>query len=297
MKPVAEVLAGLEIETLDQLLFRGQPNDWPNRHVFGGHVVAQAIQAAEKTVGENFNVHGLHSYFLRPGNAERPIIYEVDPIRDGRSFVTRRVVAKQNGEAIFTLAGSFHVGETGLAHQIDMPDVPQPEELQDDDAYYAKVLKAVPAGTNRKAFFPFETRAISRINLAAPEPMSPITGYWLKLREEIDADFSTHRRMLAYISDFAFLSSTLRPHAMIPRDKLLKTVASLDHAMWFHSDDFRVDDWVYYKTEGHWTGHGRGLARGSMYARDGRLLASTAQESLLRLAPEKKAELENEQET
>lgn len=291
MSIVQDVLTGLKVEQLDKYLFLGQPNDWPNRHVFGGHVVAQAMEAAELTVEGDFSVHGLHSYFLRPGNAERPIIYEVDPIRDGRSFLTRRVVAKQNGEAIFTLAASFHVGEEGLSHQTEMPDVPAPEDLQDDDEYYAKALRALSSGKSRKAFFPFETRATSHVNLENREPMPPIAGYWLKLRDTIDADPATHRRLLAYISDFAFLSSTLRPHAMIPRDKDLKTVASLDHAMWFHGHDFRADEWIYYKTEGYWTGQGRGLARGSMFARDGRLLASTTQESLLRLTPEKKAEL------
>ena len=283
MSSVAAVIDRLAVEQLDRLLFRGLPNDWPNKHVFGGHVVAQAMEAAEKTVDPAYSLHSLHSYFLRPGIADQPIIYDVDPIRDGRSFVTRRVVAIQNGEAIFTLAASFHVGEEGVSHQIDMPDVPQPEDLDDDEAYYEKVLRAFNAGQKKRAYLPFETRAIDRMDLENIQPKDPVTGYWLRLKEPIGDDQALHRRLLAYISDFAFLSSNLRPHAMIPRDKRLKTVASLDHAMWFHRDSFRSDDWIYYKTEGYWSGKGRGLARGALYSRDGRLLASTAQESLLRM--------------
>ena len=283
MGTVSKVIERLAVEKLDRLLFRGEPNDWPNKHVFGGHVVAQAMEAAEQTVDPAYSLHSLHGYFLRPGIADQPIIYDVDPIRDGRSFVTRRVVALQNGEAIFTLAASFHVGEDGVAHQIDMPDVPMPEDLDDDEAYYEKVLRAFNAGQKKRAYLPFETRAIDRMDLENIQPKDPVTGYWLKLKEPIGDDQALHRRLLAYISDFAFLSSNLRPHAMIPRDPKLKTVASLDHAMWFHRDQFRVDDWVFYKTEGYWSGKGRGLARGALYSRDGRLLASTAQESLLRM--------------
>ncbi len=283
MSSVAHVVDLLQVEQLDRLLFRGLPNDWPNKHVFGGHVVAQAMEAAEKTVAADYKLHSLHGYFLRPGIADQPIIYDVDPIRDGRSFVTRRVVAIQNGEAIFTLAASFHVGEDGVSHQIDMPDVPQPEDLDDDEAYYEKVLRAFNSGQKKGAYLPFETRAIDRMDLENIKPKDPVTGYWLRLKEPIGDDQALHRRLLAYISDFAFLSSNLRPHAMIPRDKRLKTVASLDHAMWFHRDTFRVDDWIFYRTEGYWSGKGRGLARGAMYGRDGRLLASTAQESLLRM--------------
>ncbi len=283
MGTVAKVIDQLTVEKLDRLLFRGEPNDWPNKHVFGGHVVAQAMEAAENTVDASYRLHSLHGYFLRPGIADQPIIYDVDPIRDGRSFVTRRVVALQNGEAIFTLAASFHVGEDGVSHQIDMPDVPMPEDLDDDEAYYEKVLRAFNSGSKKRAYLPFETRAIDRMDLEDIKPKDPVTGYWLRLKEPIGDDQALHRRLLAYISDFAFLSSNLRPHAMIPRDPRLKTVASLDHAMWFHRDTFRTDDWIFYKTEGYWSGKGRGLARGAMYSRDGRLIASTAQESLLRM--------------
>lgn len=283
MTRVQPIIDELAVERLDRLLFRGTPNQWPNKHVFGGHVIAQAMEAATLTVEDGYKLHSLHCYFLRPGIATQPIIYDVDPIRDGRSFCTRRVVAIQNGEAIFTIAVSFHVGEQGLEHQIDMPDVPQPEDLEDDEAYYARVLRAFGKQPKDKPFMPFEMRSIDRMDLENPAPKSPETGYWFKLKEEINGDQALHARLMAYISDFAFLSSNLRPHAMIPRDPRLKTVASLDHGMWFHRENFRVDDWIYYKTDGYWTGKGRGLARGALYDRAGRLLASTAQECLLRL--------------
>lgn len=286
MTSVQPIIDHLAVEKLDRLLFKGEPNKWPNKHVFGGHVIAQAMEAATVTVDPKYKLHSLHAYFLRPGISEQPIIYDVDPIRDGRSFCTRRVVAVQNGEAIFTIAISFHVGEQGLEHQIDMPDVPQPEELEDDEAYYARVLRAFGKQPKDKPFMPFEMRSVDRMDLENPQPKSPETGYWFKLKEEVEGDQALHARLMAYISDFAFLSSNLRPHAMIPRDPKLKTVASLDHAMWFHRENFRVDDWVFYKTDGYWTGKGRGLARGALYDRSGRLLASTAQECLLRLKPE-----------
>jgi len=294
MSFIQPILDELAVERLDTLLFRGSPNDWPNKHVFGGHVVAQAMEAATLTVDASYRLHSLHSYFLRPGIAGQPIIYDVDPIRDGRSFATRRVVAIQNGEAIFTIAVSFHVGEEGVSHQIDMPDVPRPEDLEDDEEYYARILRAFGKQPKERPYMPFEMRSIDRMDLENPKPKDPVTGYWFKLKSEINDDQALHGRLLAYISDFAFLSSNLRPHAMIPRDPRLKTVASLDHSMWLHQDDFRVDDWVYYKTEGYWSGKGRGLARGALYANDGRLIASTAQESLLRLQADEKAKMKKE---
>jgi len=291
MSSVQPIVDELAVKRLDTLLFSGEPNDWPNKHVFGGHVIAQAMEAATLTVDSAFRLHSFHSYFLRPGIAGQPIIYDVDPIRDGRSFATRRVVAIQNGEAIFTIAVSFHVGEEGVTHQIDMPDVPRPDDLDDDEAYYSRILRAFGKQPKNKPFMPFEMRSVDRMDIENPEPKDPVTGYWFKLKEEIVADQPLHARLLAYISDFAFLSSNLRPHAMIPRDPRLKTVASLDHAMWIHRDNFRVDDWVYYKTEGYWSGKGRGLARGALYSSDGRLIASTSQESLLRLNLEEKEKL------
>ena len=284
---VSAVLNELQVEELDRLLFRGKPNQWPSGHVFGGHVVAQAIHAASYTVDPDFQLHSLHTYFLRPGKADRDIIYTIDPIRDGRSFITRRVVAMQNGNAICAVALNYHKQEEGLHHQIDLSDVPMPEDLDDDEAYFAKVLAALKSDSNQSPKLPFEMRTIDRLDVMNPEPKDPIGGYWLKLKSSL----TDHQRrdrilqgyLLAYQSDFAFISSALRPHAMYPRDPRLKTVASLDHTMWYHSEDYDVDDWIFYKTEGYWAGGARGLARGALYTRSGRLIASTAQEGLLRL--------------
>lgn len=278
-------MEALKVERLDTLLFRGHPNDWPNRHVFGGHVVAQAMEAATQTVEPAYKLHSLHCYFLRPGIAGQPIIYNVDPIRNGRSFVTRRVVAIQNGEAIFNIALSYHVGEEGYAHQINMgSNVPRPENLDNDEDYDARLMETYCKESPTSFYMPFEMRSIDRLDPAKPEPKDPVTGgYWFRLKGHIDDDQLLHTRLLAYISDFSFLSSSLRPHAMTPLDSRLKTVASLDHTMWFHQENFRVDDWIYYQTEGYWSGNGRGLARGALYTEDGTLLASTSQECLLRL--------------
>lgn len=285
MQSVQMVIKGLVVEKTDHLLFQGMPNNWPNRHVFGGHVVAQAMAAAELTVDNAFSLHSLQSYFVRPGIADKPISYAVEILRDGRSFLVRRVTAIQNNEAILTLTASFHIGEEGVEHQPTMPDVPPPEDLDDDAEYYSKVLKAFYAGKKKeRAYLPFETRAIQRMDITKPVPLPPRTGYWMKLKEPIGDDPALHRRLLAYISDFAFLSSNLRPHAMVPRDPRLKTVASLNHSMWFHKADFRTDSWIFYDTNGYWAGGGRGVARGALFNRDGQLLASTTQESLLRLA-------------
>jgi len=285
MSTIKNFIDDLAVEQIDTLLFRGNPNDWPNRHVFGGHVIAQAMEAATRTIDPAFKLHSLHCYFLRPGIAGQPIIYDVDPIRDGRSFSTRRVVAIQNGEAIFNIAISYHVGEEGLSHQIDLDDdVPRPEELEDDEAYNARLFAAYSKNATLNFFMPFEMRSIDRLDLANPTPKDPVTGgYWFRMKDKINDDQTLHTRLLALVSDFAFLSSSLRPHAMTPHDSRLKTVASLDHTMWIHRENFRVDDWIYYKTEGYWSGKGRGIAKGALYGVDGRLLASTSQECLLRL--------------
>lgn len=284
------VMDELSVERLDRDLYRGGPNKWASGHVFGGHVVAQAMLAASETVDSAFKLHSLHSYFLRPGKGDRPIIYSIDRIRDGRSFNTRRVVAQQDGEAIFAVAFSYHREEAGLAHQIDMGDIPPPEDLEDDEAYSKAALKLDEKAISRLPKFPFHTRSFNRLDLLEPKPIDPVGGYWMKLKaplsDEQASDPILNSYLLAYQSDFAFLSSVLKPHGITYRDPRMKTVASLDHTMWYHSEDFRVDDWIFYKTEGYWSGKGRGLARGALYKRDGALIASTAQECLIRLAPE-----------
>lgn len=290
MDVVTDILNGLKIERLDHLLFRGKPNEWSDRHVFGGHVVAQAMDAASQTVDDGYVLHSLHCYFLRPGKAGQDIIYDVDPIREGRSFFTRRVVAIQDGKAIFSVSFNYHKPEPGLEHQIDMPSVPQPEELDDDESYFKQYLRSAGADERRAPALPFEMRTIDRVDLANPKPKDPIGGYWMRLKSPLPNEYSNdplvHARLLAYQSDFAFIVAALRPHALPAQDPRMKTLASLDHTMWLHTLNFRVDDWIFYRTEGYWAGAGRGLSRGALYTRDGRLIASTAQEGLMRLTPD-----------
>jgi len=282
---VADVLYQLAVEKLDTRLFRGMPNDWPNKHVFGGHIVAQAMEAADLTVLDSYKVHSLHSYFLRPGIAGQHVIYDVDPIREGASFCTRRVVATQNGEAIFTASISYHKGEAGVSHQVDMADVPQPEDLSKDEDYYEKVRARQGLSNSPRPVLPFDLRSIDRMDFENPQPKSSVTGYWLKLKDKLpkESAHARHAALLAYCSDFNFMSSNLRPHALIGRSERVKMMASLDHSIWFHSQDYAVDDWIYFQTDGQWADEGRCFARGSLYTRDGRMIASAAQEALVRL--------------
>ena len=279
-------LEQIKLEQLDKLLFRGVPNQWASGHVFGGHVIAQAMEAAALTISPALTLHSMHCYFLRPGIASQPIIYDVDPIRNGRSFATRRVVAIQNGEAIFSVAFSYHIEEEGLSHQIDMPDIPPPETLEDDAVYFARALATLGKESLKRPYMPFETRSLDPMDLIKRDPKSFNTGYWLKLRDTADTDTQDNIRLLSYISDFSFLTSALRPHGIVARDERLRNIASLDHSLWLHSTDFDPADWLFYQTEGHWAGKARSMARGLIYTRQGHLIASTAQEALIRLRKE-----------
>ncbi|WND01949.1 acyl-CoA thioesterase II [Temperatibacter marinus] len=280
---------GLELERLDKLLFKGIPNKWPNKHVYGGHVIGQSLDACQRTVESQYQLHSMHAYFMRLGNSEIPIIYEVDPIRDGRSFCTRRVNAIQNGDAIFTAIMSFHIEETGLEHQVKMPDVPPPEELIDDHAYYHHVIdqmgpKAEPLRKRiEKPLVPFEMRSYDRVEILNPKPKDIHGGFWFKLRYDGDDDRQNNIRLLAYLSDMGLIAGTFRPHGFVPFDPRIKNICSLDHALHLHSRNFRVDEWMFNAIEGTWTGGARALGRGHIFTRDGTLVASIQQEGLLRV--------------
>jgi acyl-CoA thioesterase II len=281
---VDTLLSRLDLETLDRDLFRGNtPNDGRPR-VFGGLVAAQALIAACRTVAEPDRLpHSLHGYFLRPGDPTRPIIYSVDRIRDGSSFSTRRVVARQNGEAIFNMATSFHVPEDGLEHQIAMPPVPDPETLKPDDARLREHVERT--GNPVFAFLlsierPIEHRDADPVDLAAPEPHRTIHRRWFRAVGRIPDDPRLHMGVLTYASDMGLLDSSLDYHGLAWVDPAMM-VASLDHAVWFHRP-FRADDWLLYVTDSPTTAGGRGMNFGRIYARDGSLVASTAQESLIR---------------
>jgi acyl-CoA thioesterase-2 len=277
-----ELLGLMQLEQLEVNLFRGASRDVGTERVFGGQVLAQALLAASHTVEERL-VHSLHAYFLRAGDPEAPIVYNVDRSRDGRSFSARRVVAIQHGRPIFTLAASYQVEEEGLEHQFAMPEVPGPDEVGPIGTMPRAEFDQLPKNMQRwlDRFGPFEFRPVGG---AAPDdrvPQPPFKDLWFKLHGDLDDDPQLHRALLAYASDFHLVGTATLPHGISwVEGKLI--MASLDHAMWFHRD-FRLDDWLLYSCDSPSTGGGRGLSRGMIYDRQGRLVASTAQEGVIRL--------------
>lgn len=282
MQDVVQKLVDLlNVEAVDTDHFRGYSEDLGFRNVFGGQVVGQAMMAAYRTV-ENRLAHSMHGYFLRPGDANADIEYTVQRIRDGKSFTTRRVIATQHGEEIFTLAASFQVEEQGFEHQIDMPQVNAPEELTSELEMARRFQHLIPEKV-RERFTrdrPIEIRPINPINYLAPDKRPPIKHHWFRTVSALPDDPVIHQCLLAYASDFGFLGTSLQPHGVSFYQKNIQ-VASLDHAIWFHRS-FRFDDWLLYSMDSPSAAHGRGLNRGSIFDRQGRLVASVAQEALIR---------------
>jgi acyl-CoA thioesterase II len=277
---LTDVLALLELEPLEINLFRGESRDIGSPQVFGGQVLGQALVAAYRTVAGRA-CHSLHAYFLRRGDFNAPIVYQVDRSRDGQSFTNRRVVAIQHGEQIFHMSCSFQVAETGMDHSARMPDVPPPEQLCDYQSYQEELLAALPEKVRR--FFehrrPFEFRPVRMPNYLNPERLPPAKQVWFRTVDRIASDEDRlHRCLLAYVSDYNLLDTVTLPHAT---SFLHLQMASIDHAMWFHRP-FRADEWLLYAVDSPSAFGARGFARGSIYTRDGRLVASTAQEGLIR---------------
>ena len=282
-KPVvAELVELLQLERLEENLFRGQSRDIGTRYVFGGQVLGQAVSAAQQTVSEPRPVHSLHAYFLRAGDIEAPIVYDVERSRDGRSFSTRRVTAIQHGERIFVMSASFQAQEPGVDHQSAMPAVPMPETLPPPEPVSPAMLAQVSVKLQRwLGTGPFEFRHVDpRDEFAAPR-RPPRQHVWFRLVDRVDGAPELHRALLAYASDFHLIGTATFPHGI---SYLLGKVqlASLDHAMWFHRP-FRIDEWLLYTCDSPTAQGARGLARGEIYSRDGLLVASTAQEGLIRL--------------
>src|SRR5690606_15248074 len=284
MSMVQDLIGLLQVEQLELNLFRGVSADIGSPNVFGGQVLGQALAAASRTV-EGRSVHSLHAYFLRPGDKNAPIVYDVDRIRDGKSFTTRRVVAIQHGRPIFNTSISFQVEEDGVEHQDEMPDVPGPEGLKSEREVRESFLHHLPEKAHARFL---RQRAIELREVETIDPLKPVPDpaqfkCWLRADERLPDDPVLHRSMLAYTSDFNLLQAAMIPHAMtfVQRDL---HIASLDHAMWFHRD-FRMDDWLLYVTDSPSTSNSRGLCRGKVFTRDGRLVASTVQEGLIRRAP------------
>jgi acyl-CoA thioesterase-2 len=275
----------MELEPLEVNLFRGVSRDIGTQRVFGGQVLAQALLAAQYTV-ENRHAHSLHAYFLRAGDPDAPIVYSVDRSRDGRSFSSRRVVAIQHGRPIFTLAASFQVSEEGLDHQFEPPDAPPPEEVEPLAQLPPEEFGHMPESMQRwlDRFGPFEFRAVRGTDPLHPVPQPPFKELWFKLHGQLENDPRLHRALLAYVSDFHLVGTATLPHGISWVQGNLM-IASLDHAMWFHRD-FRLDDWLLYVCDSPSSSGGRGLARGMIYDREGRLIASTAQEGVIRVREE-----------
>ncbi|MBT8048611.1 MAG: acyl-CoA thioesterase II [Xanthomonadales bacterium] len=272
----------MELEKLEDNLFRGVSRDIGTERVFGGQVLAQALLAASRTV-EGRLAHSLHAYFLRAGDHDAPIVYDVDRSRDGRSFSSRRVVAIQHGRPIFTLAASFQVEEQGLEHQFDIPPVPPPDDVEPLALLPREEFDHMPKSMQRwlDRFGPFEFRAVRGSDPDDCSPQPPFKELWFKLHGQLEEDPRLHRALLAYVSDFHLVGTATLPHGISwVHGNLI--IASLDHAMWFHRD-FRLDDWLLYVCDSPSSSGGRGLARGMIYDQKGRLVASTAQEGVIRL--------------
>lgn len=277
----ADLIALLDIERLEVDLFRGQGSggETPTR-IFGGQVIAQALNAAYKTVEDRL-CHSLHAYFMRPGDPSIPVIYEVDRARDGGSFTTRRVVAIQHGRQIFNLAASFQTPEPGWDHQHAMPEYPGPDGLQDRDALREAYRDRIPERFHQAVFrkSPVDLRPVAPRDPLAPAPVDDRNALWFRI-PGAQVSQPMQQCLLAYASDMYLLGSALRPHGQTWFTGEVMT-ASLDHAMWFHAPvDFAA--WHLYSLDSPWTGNGRGFTRGAIYSEAGVLVASTAQEGLVR---------------
>jgi acyl-CoA thioesterase-2 len=286
-KVLTELLELLKLEQIEKNIFRGKSQDMGFGNIFGGQVLGQALSAASQTVPEERGVHSAHGYFLHAGDPKKPIIYTVDCIRDGKSFTTRRVVAIQKGRAIFSISASFQVIESGFDHQSSMPDIPGPEELESELDRARKVKHKIPEYVREKLTCdrPIEIRTVNPVNPFAPEKKDPIKYSWFKAVNKVPDNPSVHKYLLAYASDFGLIGTCLYPHGHTYWEPDMQ-VASLDHSIWFHRD-FRIDDWLLYAMESPSANNGTGLNHGKIFTRDGKLVASTAQEGLIRYKQKK----------
>ncbi|NRA46649.1 MAG: acyl-CoA thioesterase II [Oligoflexales bacterium] len=277
-----QLLRILDLEQTDADHFKGDSQDLGYRRLFGGQVLAQALVAGYRTVKDRF-AHSLHAYFLRPGDPEETLTYEVDRIRDGRSFTTRRVVAKQKDKPIFNMSISFQIKEEGVEHQSPMPTVPGPDGLISELERARKVADKIPEKMRYKATCerPIEIRVVNPINYFSPKKREPTNYHWMKTIAKLPDDPIMHQCLLAYSSDFGLMGTSLNPHGISFLQKELQA-ASLDHTMWFHRD-FKMDEWLLYAVESPNANGARGLNFGKFFNRDGKLVASTAQEGLIRM--------------
>lgn len=281
-KELNELLTLLDLEQLEQGVFRGQSEHLGLPQVYGGQVLGQALSAAKNTVSEDRQVHSFHSYFLRPGDPHKPIDYDVENLRDGVSFSTRRVKAMQFGRPIFYLTASYQIEEEGFNHQATMPEVPSFDSLLSEQALIQKMAQGLPKmvvdtfGRTR----PIEVRPVDPVNPLAPESKPAKQYLWIKATGAMPDDPRIHQYVLAYASDWGFLTTAMKPHGisiLTPRMK----VATIDHSMWFHRP-FRMDEWLLYAIDSPTASGARGFVRGEIYNQKGELVASAVQEGLMR---------------
>ncbi len=283
--PVSELIDLLSLERLEDNLFRGQSRDIGTKYVFGGQVVGQALSAARATLATTRYAHSLHAYFLRAGDIAAPIVYQIDRTRDGGSFSVRRVTAIQHGQVIFFMAASFQGEEPGAEHQSSMPSVPMPEDIDPSPSVPEKVLATLPDKIQRwlSREGPFEFRHVYPRDELNPPRRPPQQQVWFRLTDRVGDAPELHQALLAYASDFQLLGTATYPHGISYYQPNVQ-MASLDHALWFHRP-FRADEWLLYSIDSPSAQGSRGLARGQIYSRDGILVASTAQEGLIRVVP------------
>jgi len=286
MHPVlADLIELLRLEQIEDNIFRGDSRDIGSAQVFGGQVLGQALSAAQHTV-EGRIAHSLHAYFLRRGDMAAPIIYEVDRARDGGSFSTRRVVAIQHGRPIFNLAASFQIEEPGIDHHAQIPAVPAPDGLRDFTDVGEDVLQKLPAKMRRFLTDkrPFEIRPVTPLNFLKAEKLPPVKHVWFRAVDRLPDDLALHQNLLAYVSDYELLGTSTLPHGLSFGEGRV-IMASLDHALWFHRP-VRIDEWLLYSMDSPNAHGARGFARGQLFTADGGLVASTAQEGLVRVVDE-----------
>jgi len=287
-KLLEELLKLLKLEKIEENIFRGKSQDLGFGNIFGGQVLGQALSAAGQTVTEERSAHSLHAYFLLPGDPAMPIIYDVDCIRDGRSFTTRRVKAIQKGRAIFNLSASFQVDEPGFDHQDELPDVPGPEGIRPELEMARELRDRIPEHLRAKLLCdrPIEIRPIDPVNPFAPKKKPPVRYTWIRANGRLPDDLTIHQCMLAYASDFGMVATSMLPHGQTFWKGTMQ-VASLDHAMWFHRP-FRMDDWLLHAMKSPSASNARGVTFGRVFTQDGLLVATTSQEGLIRYRKRKK---------
>ena len=287
---IDDLIRLLELEPLERNIYRGRNRDIGSGRIFGGQVLAQSLVAAQRTVEEqDRRIHSMHGYFILAGDLDLPVVYFVDRLRDGRSFATRRVTGIQHGKAIFNMAASFHRDEEGFAHQAEMPVVPDPEELTPELELLRQEAHRIPEELREVLTQdrPLDARPIEPRDPFDPAPAPPVRHTWVRTVGSLDDDPLHHQAVLAYTSDYHLLGSALQPHGRSFRETGIMA-ASLDHSIWFHRP-FRIDEWLLYSVDSPIAYGARGFARGQFFTRDGVLVASVAQEGVLRFGPKREA--------